>query len=144
MNFTNTSIYAITYLWDFGDGTIFNSNADTLWHKYTGDSINYIVKVTSTNPMGCSFVDSTIVKIRNVKAQFYDTLFCKKINPNECEENIKTLKKSLEIFEQLQKIKDHSKRQLNQKSFKFKMKFSSDADKRKFLSFLDSINNHNA
>lgn len=68
----------------------------------------------------------------------------KKINPNECEENIKTLKKSLEIFEQLQKIKDHSKRQLNQKSFKFKMKFSSDADKRKFLSFLDSINNHNA
>jgi len=75
----------------------------------------------------------------------------KKINPNECEANIKTLKKSLEIFEQLQKIKDHSKGQSNQtkeqskqKSFKFKMKFSSDADKRKFLSYLGSINNRTA
>jgi len=75
----------------------------------------------------------------------------KKINPNECESNITILKKSLEIFEQLQKIKDHSKgqsnqtkQQSNQKSFKFKMKFSSDADKRKFLSYLGSINNRTA
>lgn len=64
----------------------------------------------------------------------------KKINPNECEKNIKTLKKSLEIFEELQKIKDHSKKQSNQKSFKFKIKFPSNAEKRKFLSYLGLIN----
>lgn len=76
-------IRTLSHTWDFGDGTIINTLSDTLWHKFIGDSIDYKVKVTTTNISGCNYSDSTIVKIRKVKAFFTDTLFCKTINENE-------------------------------------------------------------
>jgi gliding motility-associated-like protein len=76
-------IRTLFHTWDFGDGTVINSLADTMWHKYIGDSIDYKVKVTTTNILGCTFSDSTIVKIRRVKAKFTDSIYCKQFFPNE-------------------------------------------------------------
>lgn len=68
------------FLWDFGDGNTTTSSDTFQGHKYTGDSVDYMVKVSTTNPDGCYYIDSSLIHIRKVKAQFSDTLFCKLIN----------------------------------------------------------------
>lgn len=79
---TDTLGIRSNFQWNFGDGNSTSGTSDTIWHNYTGDSINYWVKVNVNNPSGCTYQDSTLVKIRNVKALYSDTLFCKKLFPN--------------------------------------------------------------
>ncbi|MCE2963819.1 MAG: T9SS type B sorting domain-containing protein [Chitinophagales bacterium] len=68
--------------WDFGDGVAYDTLGDTIWHKFTGSNNDYLVKLHSQNSNGCQYSDSTMIRIRNVKAVFSDTLFCKKTNPD--------------------------------------------------------------
>jgi len=80
---TDTADIQTKIRWNFGDGTIYDTLNDTIWHKFLGDSIDYKIKLFSENPNGCIYEDSTIIKIRKVKALFTDTLFCRRINPDK-------------------------------------------------------------
>lgn len=80
---TDTADIQTKINWNFGDGTIYDTLKDTIWHKFLGDSIDYRVKLYSANPNGCKYQDSATIKIRKVKAFFSDTLFCKRINPDQ-------------------------------------------------------------
>ena len=75
-------IRGLGFNWNFGDGSMLNILSDTVWHKYTSSNDNYWVKVSMQNSSGCFFEDSTLVKIRKVKAMFSDSLFCKQTNPD--------------------------------------------------------------
>ena len=79
VNFTNTSTGsggALTYQWDFGDGT--TSVSINPIHTYTSGG-TYTVKLITINPTGCS---DTIVKVNaitfgNVKADFsFPAIIC--------------------------------------------------------------------
>jgi gliding motility-associated-like protein len=76
-------IRGLGFNWNFGDGSMLNVLRDTVWHKYTSSNDNYWVKVSMQNPSGCFYEDSTLVKIRKVKAIFTDTLLCKQTNPDQ-------------------------------------------------------------
>ena len=65
VNFTNTSIGAVTYSWDFGDGSPLDNSTDPT-HTYNNTSlfiINNIVTLIATSANGCSdtIVDSVLV-----------------------------------------------------------------------------------
>jgi len=53
VQFKNTSVGAISYQWNFGDGSPI-SNEFEPQHTYTGSGINYSVTLTTTNAEGCS------------------------------------------------------------------------------------------
>ncbi|WP_343522776.1 PKD domain-containing protein [Pedobacter sp.] len=53
VKFKNTSVGAIGYAWDFGDGSPV-SNEFEPQHTYTGSGVNYTVTLTTTNSLGCS------------------------------------------------------------------------------------------
>lgn len=80
---TDTADIQTKIRWDFGDGAVYDTLRDSFWHKYVGDSMNYWVRLRSENTNGCYYEDSTLIKIRKVKSVFTDTLFCKRLNPNE-------------------------------------------------------------
>lgn len=52
IKFKNNSKNAVSYLWDFGDGT--TSSAFEPEHVYTGAGQNFTVKLTTTNALGCT------------------------------------------------------------------------------------------
>ncbi|MFC4211649.1 PKD domain-containing protein [Pedobacter lithocola] len=52
INFKNNSKNAVSYLWDFGDGT--TSTAFEPQHTFTGTATNYTVSLKATNLQGCS------------------------------------------------------------------------------------------
>jgi len=52
INFKNNSKGAVSYLWDFGDGT--TSTAFEPQHTFTGSATNYTVSLTAKNLQGCS------------------------------------------------------------------------------------------
>ncbi|RZK55090.1 MAG: PKD domain-containing protein, partial [Pedobacter sp.] len=54
VKFTKTSTDAVSYLWDFGDGT--TSNATDPTHTYTGPAGQYNVTLTAFNSLGCPTV----------------------------------------------------------------------------------------
>lgn len=78
---TDTADIQTKINWNFGDGKVFDTLRDTVWHKFNGDSTDYMVRLSSENPNGCRYEDSALIKIRKVKAIFTDTLFCRRINP---------------------------------------------------------------
>ncbi|MCX2493696.1 PKD domain-containing protein [Pedobacter sp. PF22-3] len=53
VKFKNTSVGAIGYTWDFGDGSPI-SNEFEPQHTYTGSDINYSVTLTAINALDCS------------------------------------------------------------------------------------------
>jgi PKD repeat protein len=53
VKFKNTSIGAVGYLWDFGDGSPTSTEFEPQ-HTYTGSNINYAVTLTTTNALGCT------------------------------------------------------------------------------------------
>jgi len=52
IKFKNNSRNAVTYLWDFGDGT--TSTEFEPQHTFTGNAMNYTVSLKATNFQGCS------------------------------------------------------------------------------------------
>ncbi|MBC7382488.1 MAG: PKD domain-containing protein, partial [Bacteroidia bacterium] len=55
-NFTATSPNATSYIWDYGDGTVYSATSSvTSFHSYIATGI-YVAKVTSINAMGCSTI----------------------------------------------------------------------------------------
>ncbi|WP_316830289.1 PKD domain-containing protein [Pedobacter aquatilis] len=52
IKFKNNSKNAVSYLWDFGDGT--TSTEFEPQHTYTGAAMNYTVSLTARNLQGCS------------------------------------------------------------------------------------------
>ncbi len=57
VQFTNTSQGAISYLWDFGDGSTSNDTNPT--HVFNGPPGQYDVKLTAINSLGCPNTTST-------------------------------------------------------------------------------------
>ncbi|PYF76027.1 PKD domain-containing protein [Pedobacter nutrimenti] len=57
VQFKNTSVDGVAYLWDFGDGT--TSNEFEPKHIYSGDQEYYTVTLSATNALGCS---NTLIK----------------------------------------------------------------------------------
>nr|WP_276900006.1 PKD domain-containing protein [Pedobacter kyonggii] len=53
VKFKNTSVGAVGYAWDFGDGSPI-SNEFEPQHTYTGSDVNYSVTLTAINGQGCS------------------------------------------------------------------------------------------
>ncbi len=60
--FTNNSIGAISYFWDFGDGTTSSLQNPTKNYTVSG---NYTVKLTATNTAGCSITATQIITVNN-------------------------------------------------------------------------------
>lgn len=58
MQFTNTSVDAVSYSWDFGDG--FMSTAENPSHIFT-DAGNFFVTLTAFNALGCE--DTEVVEV---------------------------------------------------------------------------------
>ncbi|HEY0176889.1 MAG TPA: PKD domain-containing protein, partial [Pedobacter sp.] len=52
VQFRNTSVGGVSYIWDFGDGT--TSNEFEPKHIFTGDQEYYTVSLTATNSLGCT------------------------------------------------------------------------------------------
>jgi gliding motility-associated-like protein len=65
VEFTNESLYASDFIWDFGDGSPFSNEVDPI-HFFPNDvgDVFYPVKLTVSNYLGC--VDS-VIKYMNVK-----------------------------------------------------------------------------
>ncbi|WP_082120665.1 PKD domain-containing protein [Pedobacter sp. BMA] len=53
VKFKNTSVGAVGYLWDFGDGSTPSTQFEPE-HTYAGTGVNYTVKLTTTNTLGCT------------------------------------------------------------------------------------------
>jgi gliding motility-associated-like protein len=53
VHFTNNSIGAVAYEWNFGDGSASTSTVDPT-HTYPEIAENYIVELVATSPLGCS------------------------------------------------------------------------------------------
>jgi gliding motility-associated-like protein len=76
-NFTDMSIGADTWSWDFGDATF--SNIPSPSHTYA-DTGQFLATLTVTNiSTGCDFTTSQVVNIIAVNPQFFasDTIICK-------------------------------------------------------------------
>ncbi len=58
--FTNTSVQANTYLWDFGDGTTGTETSPV--HTYAGDG-TYTVTLSATNDCGTAVLTGTVVVV---------------------------------------------------------------------------------
>jgi len=68
INFVNSSIGAVSYLWDFGDNS--SSIVQNTSHTYTGAADNILVSLTASTPLGCSDIyEMTIVVLS--EAIFY-------------------------------------------------------------------------
>jgi gliding motility-associated-like protein len=68
INFVNSSIGAVSYLWDFGDNS--SSTVQNTSHTYTGASDNILVSLTASTPLGCfDIYEMTIVVLS--EAIFY-------------------------------------------------------------------------
>lgn len=68
INFVNSSIGAVSYLWDFGDNS--SSTDQNTSHTYTGAADNILVSLTASTPLGCSDIyEMTIVVLS--EAIFY-------------------------------------------------------------------------
>ncbi len=67
VNFTNTSTFGGTYLWDFGDGNS-STNANPV-HTYTAEG-TYTVTLTATNICGANTVTKTVVVVFPPTAAF--------------------------------------------------------------------------
>jgi len=69
VNFTNTTVGAFSYVWDFGDGSPTSSLRDPSHTYSTGG--NYVVTLTATGPNGCSSTFSTpIIVVACATASF--------------------------------------------------------------------------
>ncbi|SDC96276.1 PKD domain-containing protein [Pedobacter soli] len=53
VKFKNTSVSAVGYVWDFGDGSPTSTDFEPQ-HTYTGSGVNYTVTLTTTNSLGCT------------------------------------------------------------------------------------------
>ena len=60
--FTNNSIGAINYFWDFGDGTTSSFQNPTKNYTVSG---NYTVKLTASNAAGCSITSTQTITVNN-------------------------------------------------------------------------------
>lgn len=58
VKFKNTSVSAMGYLWDFGDGSPTSTEFEPQ-HTYAGSAINYTVTLTTTNALGCTNTATT-------------------------------------------------------------------------------------
>ena len=68
INFVNSSIGAVSYLWDFGDNS--SSTVQNTSHTYTGATDNILVSLTASSPLGCfDIYEMTIVVLS--EAIFY-------------------------------------------------------------------------
>jgi len=68
INFVNSSIGAVSYLWDFGDNS--SSTVQNTSHTYTGAADNILVSLTASSPLGCfDIYEMTIVVLS--EAIFY-------------------------------------------------------------------------
>ena len=68
INFVNSSIGAVSYLWDFGDNS--SSTDQNTSHTYTGAADNILVSLTASTPLGCfDIYEMTIVVLS--EAIFY-------------------------------------------------------------------------
>ena len=68
INFVNSSIGAVSYLWDFGDNS--SSTVQNTSHTYTGASDNILVSLTASTPLFCfDIYEMTIVVLS--EAIFY-------------------------------------------------------------------------
>ena len=61
VQFTDSSKYAVTKVWDFGDGTSTTSNNPTHFYTYPG---TYITKLTIIGPGGCSSVSQKSIVVQ--------------------------------------------------------------------------------
>ncbi len=66
VKFTNQSLYATSYSWDFGDGSAI-SNAENPIHLFpeVGD-VRYPVTLTVQNELGCSDISQKIIEVQDV------------------------------------------------------------------------------
>ena len=76
VQFNNTSNYATSYLWNFGDGTPASSAASPT-HTYTAPG-QYIVTLQANNPGSCNLADSTskVITVEDLSIQTQDTAVC--------------------------------------------------------------------
>lgn len=80
VNFTNTSLNADTYLWNFGDGQ--SSNLENPTHQYNSEGVYYI-SLTASNPF-CSEViiyDTVNILLTGINNTFEENIFSIFPNP---------------------------------------------------------------
>jgi gliding motility-associated-like protein len=75
VQFTNQSLYATSYTWDFGDGAAI-SNAEHPIHVFpeTGN-VKYTVILTATNELGCVDVVQKVIEVKDVLIYYLPNSF---------------------------------------------------------------------
>jgi gliding motility-associated-like protein len=75
VQFTNQSLYATSYTWDFGDGAAI-SNAEHPIHVFpeTGN-VKYTVILTATNELGCVDVVQKVIEVKDVLIYYIPNTF---------------------------------------------------------------------
>ena len=75
VHFTNNSLYADTYEWNFGDGTALNFE-ETPTHEYPiTPNANYNVTLIASNANGCQDIAEQLVHIKDVLLYFMPNTF---------------------------------------------------------------------
>jgi gliding motility-associated-like protein len=69
VHFTNTTIGAVTYEWDFGDNTP-TTNTEDPNHTYAEVANNYIVMLVANSPLGCADTAYSVIQV-NEALLFY-------------------------------------------------------------------------
>ena len=65
VSFTNESENAITYLWDFGDSSLFSTLENPV-HDYQGINVgSYLVTLIATSPYGCQDTTYSFLQMKN-------------------------------------------------------------------------------
>ncbi len=81
INFVNSSLGAVTYLWEFGDNS--TSTDQNTMHTYSGASENLTVTLTASSPIGCT--DSYELSLVVLSEAIYYVPNC--FTPDEDEHN---------------------------------------------------------
>lgn len=81
ISFTNLSTNAVSYIWDFGDGT--SSNATNPTHTYTDPGV-YSVKLVATSTFGCQNIkiSNALVTIHNGSSAAFNAPIVSACNVN--------------------------------------------------------------
>lgn len=75
VQFTNNSLYATTYTWDFGDGSA-NSSVENPAHDFPAiGNMEYMVTLTAENSHGCSDQIQQIIVVKDVLNYFMPNTF---------------------------------------------------------------------
>ena len=75
VNFTNTTTGAVTYEWDFDDGSATTNEISPTHDFYNDETAGYVVQLVATSPYGCTDTFTVVVQVREELLYFIPNSF---------------------------------------------------------------------